>query len=246
MDISIFEDLGLTNAEIKVYVALLELGNSTAGPILERSRLQNSVVHRALNTLIEKGLISFIMEGKRKVYQATDPENFYDFIEDKKKRFEQILPELKRKQSKAKEKKQATIYSGIKGIKEIYNKLLISGGKEYNTYGGGKRVTYEIMGEPWWKNFHTKRIAKKIPARQIFDKTIKKFGEELNRRPLSRVKFLSQEFEQLAETIIIGDYVAIVIFTENPYGLLIKDKTVAESYRKNFEILWEKATPAKR
>ena len=246
MDISIFEDLGLTNAEIKVYIALLELGSSTAGPILEKSRLQNSVVHRALNALIEKGLISFIIEGKKKVYQATDPETFYGFIEDKKKRFKQILPELKQKQSEAKEKKQATIYRGIRGIKEIYNKLLNSGGKEYNTYGGGKRVTYEIMTEPWWKNFHTKRIAKKVPARQVFDKTIKKFGQELNKKPLSQVRFLSQEFEQLTETIIMRDYVAIIIFTENPYGLLIQDKTVAEDYRKNFEILWEKATPARK
>lgn len=241
MDTSILEDLGLTQAEIKVYVALLEIGNSSAGPLLEKSGLQNSVVHRALNSLIEKGLISFIMEGKRKIYQATDPDNFYDFIEDKKKRFEQILPELKEKQAFAKEKKEATIFHGKRGINEIYNRLLNSGGKEYNTYGGGKRVTYDVMGENWWKALHTKRIAKNIPARQVFDETIREFGEELNKRPLSKIKFLSQEFEQLTETMIIGDYVAIVIFTENPYGILIKDKIIADSYRKNFELLWKKA-----
>ena len=81
-----------------VYITLLEIGSSSAGPILEKSGLQNSVVHRALNSLIEKGLISFILEGKRKLYQATNPENFHDFIEDKKTRFDKILPELKQKQ----------------------------------------------------------------------------------------------------------------------------------------------------
>jgi len=243
MDIEILEDLGLTQAEIKTYTTLLELGASTAGPVLEISHLQNSVVHRALKSLIEKGLINYILEGKRKIYQATDPENFYDFIEDKKKRFEKILPELKQKQKQAKKEEQATIYKGKRGIIEIYNKLLNSKGKEYNTFGGGKRVTYDIMGEDWWHALHTKRISKKIKARQIFDKTIKKFGKELNKRPLSKVKFLSQDFEQLQETIIIGDYVAIIMFTENPYGLLIKDTTAAKSYRKNFELLWEKAKP---
>jgi sugar-specific transcriptional regulator TrmB len=241
MDTTILEDLGLTGAEIKVYVALLETGNTTAGPVIEKSGLHNSVVHRALNSLIEKGLISFIMEGRRKVYQATDPENFYDFIDDKKREFKQVLPELKQKQKLSKVKTEATIFRGKRGINEIYNKLLNSGGKEYNTYGGGTRVTYEVMGERWWKNLHTRRIAKKIPARQVFDETIKKFGEELRKRSLSDVKFLSQEFEQLTETVIIGDYVAIVIFTENPYGVLIKDKIVVEGYKKNFELLWEKA-----
>jgi len=241
MDTSILEDLGLTQAEIKVYVALLELGSSSAGPILEKSGLQNSVVHRALNTLIEKGLISFILEGRRKLYQATDPDNFHEFIDDKKKRFDSILPELKQKQNFAKDNEQATIYKGKRGINEIYTKLLNSGGKEYNTYGGGKRVCYEIMGETWWKNLHAKRIAKKIQSRQVFDETIRKFGEQLRKRPKSQVKFLSQEFEQLTETVIIGDYVAINIFTENPYGLLIKDKTVVQSHKKSFELLWERA-----
>lgn len=45
MDTQILEDIGLTNAEIKVYIALLELGTSTAGPIIEKTGLQNSVVH---------------------------------------------------------------------------------------------------------------------------------------------------------------------------------------------------------
>lgn len=243
MDTSILENLGLTQAEIKTYITLLELGTSTAGKILEKSGLQNSVLHRALNSLIEKGLISFILEGKRKIYQATDPENFHTFIEDKKRRFDEILPELKNKQLFAKQTTSATVYRGKRGITELYNTLLNSGGKEYNTFGGGTRVTHDVMGETWWKNLHTKRIAKKIPCRQVFDETIRKFGNELNKRPFTSIKFLSREFEQLQETVIIGDHVGISIFTENLYGILIKDKAAAEGYRKQFEILWKIAKP---
>lgn len=243
MDTSILEDLGLTQAEIKVYIALLELGSSSAGQILEKSGLQNSVVHRALNSLIEKGLISYILEGKKKVYQATDPENFHDFIDDKKKRFDEILPELKQKQEYAKITSFGEIFKGKRGINQMYMTLLNSGGKEYNTFGGGSEVTYEIMGEIWWKSLHNKRISKKIPCRQVFDETIRKFGNELNKKPLTKIKFLPKEYAQLQETVIIGDYVGIAIFTENPYGILIKDIVVADGYRKQFEILWNKASP---
>jgi sugar-specific transcriptional regulator TrmB len=241
MDTTILEDLGLTNAEIKVYIALLELGSSSAGPILDKTSLQNSVIHRSLHTLINKGLISYILEGKKKIYQASDPENFNNFIEEKKKRFNQLLPELKKKQFFAKEPQEASIYRGIRGIKEIYSKLLESGGKEYNTFGGGKRVTYNVMGDTWWKNLHLKRIEKKIPSRQVFDTTIKKLGDYLNKKPITKIKYLSQDYEQLQETVIIGDYVAINLFTENPYGILIKDKTVVTGYLKYFELLWTRA-----
>lgn len=241
MDTSILQDLGLTQAEIRAYVCLLQTGSSTAGLLLQKSGMPNSVLHRALNSLIEKGLISFIMEGKRKVYSAAEPESFYGFIEEKKRRFAQVLPQLKERQAGQRGEAGATVYKGKRGINEIYSRLLSSGGKEYRTYGGGSRVTHDAMGEDWWKNLHSRRIRMKIPARQVFDETIRAFGEELRRRPLSKVRFLSREFEQLTETVMMGGYVAIVIFTQNPYGLLIKDPQVFEGYGKTFELLWERA-----
>ena len=65
MDLNSFEGLGLTNAEIKVYMALLGLGIAGAGHIIEKSGLQSSVVHNTLNNLINKGFISFTLKGKK-------------------------------------------------------------------------------------------------------------------------------------------------------------------------------------
>jgi predicted transcriptional regulator len=241
MDTSILEDLGLTSAEIKTYIALLELGKSTAGPILEKADIQNSVLHRALNSLIDKGLISYVKHGKRKRYSATDPENFHGFIENKKQRFDQLLPELKKRQERAKVQHGAETFQGKRGLIQMYITILNCGGKEYNTFGGGTRITHAIMGETWWKNLHAKRRAKKLRCRQVFDEAIRNFGSQLNKFPLTKICFLENEQEQLQETIICGDYVGIAIFAEHPYGILIHDPIVAEGYRKQFEIVWKKA-----
>lgn len=239
MDISILEDLGLTQAEIKVYLTLLELGTSVAGEILQKSKVQNSVMHRALNSLIEKGLINYILEGQRKVYQATNPENFFNFIDDKKKRFEQILPELKKKQTFAKPHETATVYKGIRGIKEVYN-IMINTKGEYNTYGGGYPCV-NLLGEGWWLNLHNRRVANKLPSRQVFDETVRTIGNVINKLPHSQVKFLSKDFFQSQEIVIVGDKVAINVFTENSYSFLIQDQVVADGYRKYFKVLWELA-----
>lgn len=238
MDIEILEDLGLTNAEIKVYIALLELGSSATGNIIDKAKLQNSVVHRALHALIDKGLINFINEGKRKVYQATDPENFFVFIEEKKKRFENLLPELKKKQLFAKKTEKASVYKGIRGIKEVYSIMRNTKAKEYNSFGGGYPCE-QLLGPAWWVNHHTQRLKNKLRSRQVFDETVRKAGDDLNKRPLSKVKFVSKEFFQFQETVIVGDKVAINVFTEHPYSFLIEDKIVAEGYRKQFELLWK-------
>ena len=117
MDTQILKDIGLSNAEIKVYLALLELGTATAGPILEKSKLQNSVVHMTLNKLVTKGFVSFIKEGQRNHYQATDPKHISEYIDEKKAQFEMILPELLGKQQLAKEKSEVTSFGGKKGIR---------------------------------------------------------------------------------------------------------------------------------
>jgi sugar-specific transcriptional regulator TrmB len=241
MDTKILEELGLTQSEIKTYITLLELGSSTAGLILEKSNLQNSVVHRALNSLIEKGLINYIMEGRRKIYQATDPENFITFIENKKKNFMEILPELKQKQNTLKENEATTIYKGKRGIQEVYFKLInqpVKEVKEYLTFGGGEECA-NFMGEHWWLNMHTKRVENKLPSRQVFDESVRKIGKNIESKKLTKVKYLSKEFAQFQETVIVGEYVAISVFTENAYSFLIKDKKVAEGYKKYFELLWK-------
>ncbi|MEK6896229.1 MAG: helix-turn-helix domain-containing protein [Nanoarchaeota archaeon] len=238
MDTRILEDLGLTHTEIKVYLTLLGLGSSTAGAILEKSSLPNSTVHRDLNSLIEKSLINFILEGKRKVYQATDPEQFFTYIEDKKKKFEEILPELRARQNNAVKEEMASVYKGIRGIKEVYE-IMINAKGEYNTFGGGP-ITAEIMGLTWWLNLHKRRIENKLPSRQVFDASVKNIGgAEIEKNKLTSVRYVDKEFAQFQETVIVGDCVAIAVFTENPYAFLIKDKAVAESYRKHFELLWK-------
>lgn len=198
-------------------------------------------MHRALNSLIEKGLISYVTEGKRKLYQATNPEHFIQFIEEKKQRFQKILPELKHKQKQAKQLTAATIYKGKHGINEVYN-ILISNkeAKEYNTFGGGDECA-KFMGMTWWISMHTKRVANKLPSRQVFDESVRAVAPPITSKPLTKARYLPAQFASFQETAISGEYVAITCFTENAYSFLIQDRKIAEGYKKYFELLWKVA-----
>lgn len=235
MDTQILEDLGFTNAEIKVYLALLELGLSTAGPIIEKSGLQSSVVHMTLNKLITKGFISFIKEGQRNHYQATDPKHISDYISEKKEQFEKILPELLSKQELAKERSEVTTFRDIKGIKELLNELLDAGGKEHHTFGSAKESL--MLGEAWWKNYHKKRASKNIKAKLLFNESLRKWCD-VNLYPKTEYKFTKTGFEPLTETIIRNDKIGIILWTEKPIGILIHNKVAAQSYDKFWEIMW--------
>lgn len=241
MDTQILEDLGLKPSEIKVYLSLLELGSAHAHQILEETNIQNSVMHRALNSLIKKSLINFVYEGRRRVYQATDPEAFYTYLNDKRDRFTEILPELKKKQSFQRTSHNASIYHGVRGIKEVYKIMRDTEPGEYLTFGGGY-PTIEVMGNTWWLNHHVKRVRNGLPSRQVFDETVRtEAGAEISDMDITNVRFIAGEFAQFQETVIAGDKVAISIFTQTPYSVLIRDPAVAAGYKKHFEILWAQA-----
>ena len=235
MDTQILEDLGFTNAEIKVYLALLELGVSTAGPIIDKSKLQSSVVHSTLNKLINKGFVSFVKQGQRNHYQAANPKNISEYIDEKKKEFENLLPELIQKQQFAKEKSQVTSFKGIKGIRELLYELLEAGGKEHHPLGSSKNSL--IMGDAFWLNYHRKRASKGIKAKLLFNESLKQWTD-INKYPKAEYKFTKIGFEPLTETIIRNDKIGIIIWTELPIGILIHNKAAAESYDKFWDVMW--------
>src|SRR3989344_929784 len=234
MDSQILEDIGLTPAEIKVYLALLELGTATAGPILDKTGLQNSVVHMTLNRLIEKGFVSYIKEGKRHHYQAANPKHITEYIDEKKERFEKLLPSLLAKQSQAQEKPEMITFRGKKGIKELLYELLEGEGKEYHTLNSPYASI--MMGDHFWLTFHKKRAAQGIKARQVFNESLRTWVKQI-KYTLSQLRYTKKGFEPLTETIIFGNQVAILIWAEKHIGILVKNATIAQSYDRYFEMV---------
>lgn len=236
MDTQILEDVGLTNAEIKVYIALLELGTSTAGNILQKSGLQNSVVHMTLNKLIDKGYVTFVKEGKKNHYQAANPRHVIEFLNEKKERFEDILPELLSKQKEAKTKPEVITFRGIRGMKELLYELLEAGGKEHHTFGSTAKSL--MMGDEWWVSYHKKRASKGIKAKLLFNESLK-FWKAEHKYPNAEVRYTSKGFEPLTETIIRNDKIGILLWTDIPIGILIHNKVAAHSYDDFFNIIWK-------
>jgi len=239
MNTKILEDIGLTNAEIKVYLALLELGTASAGPILDKTGLQNSVVHMTLNKLVEKGFVSSIKEGKRNQYQAANPKHIIEFLNEKKERFEEILPELLLKQHLAKAKPDIVTFCGIRGIKELLLELLDAGGREHHTFGSTAKSL--MLGDEWWVSYHKKRAQKGIVAKLMFNESLAYWKAEV-KYPKAEVRYTKAGFEPLTETIIRNDKIGIIIWTDKPLGVIIHQKEAAESYDQFFMVMWGGAT----
>ncbi|MCF7865953.1 hypothetical protein K9L67_02080 [Candidatus Woesearchaeota archaeon] len=237
MDLEALEDLGLTKAEIKVFITLLDLGSSKAGSIVERSGLQNAVVHRTFHSLVEKGLLTYVYDGKSKIYQVIEPKELLNFLEDKKDRLNKLLPELEARKLKKLDEPKVAMYRGSKGVKELLLKLISKKNVFYYSYGGPFQA-HDLFGDFFWKNFHRRRIENHIVAKIIFNNSLKWWADELNKQKFTKVNVFDSNYEECSETIISGEYVAIIIYLDKPFGFLISSKDVSNSYKNFFNYLW--------
>ena len=120
----VLEELGLSKNESKVYLALLEIGQSTTGKITESSKIHRTSVYDALERLIKKGLVSFIVKDETKYFEATNPKNLMNVLEEKKNLLNNVLPQFELSRQMAKNKGEAHIYQGIRAAKDIMNLML--------------------------------------------------------------------------------------------------------------------------
>lgn len=237
--------LGLNRNEAIVYSALLKKGTASAGEIIKDTGFHRNIVYDNLEKLVDKGLVSYISEGKKKIFQANPPEAISQMIEKEQERLDEkkdIAEEVKKSVqeylSSKKEQQEASMFRGMKGLKVLFKDTLIEG-RDYYVFGAPK-ASLDLMGSVYWENYNLKREEKKIIIKMIFNEDLREWSERIKSR-LTQIRFLPKRFDSLTETMIYGDKVAIIVWTEKPIATLIRDKNLAKAYKQYFDILWAQA-----
>lgn len=245
MDLTILKRIGLTDGEIKVYSALMQLGQARIFNIMKKSRVSSSKVYLILDKLIQKGFVSFIVEDGVKKYQITNPNNVLDYVNDQKKElddfnkeFEKIIPSITSRIGSF-EKESAQVYTGVKGISAGFQNILkeLERGDEYYFFSMSHDELTSKNMMVFLRNFHHKRVSKGVRLKCIVHPSLK---PSLIKKILHRnyeVKFYKLS---LPTGMTIGkNRVLIPIFGDTSICYEIVSKRVAERYRNFFERIWK-------
>jgi len=237
METSILENIGLSNAEIKVYLSLLELGSTKAGGVLKHSGLQNSVVHMTLNKLVEKGLASFVRHGKVKFYRATDPRNIMRWMDEKKHQFETILPGLLARQN-MQERQEAEVFEGIRGFKAMLYSFIEDAepGDDYLAFAFiTKTGQYDEEVFGFYREFTQDRTRRgltiKLVAHSSQRERFKRLGWDAG-----AIHFV--DYPTLQNISICRNKVVFTPWEERQVSFMITSQQLADNYREYFYSIW--------
>jgi sugar-specific transcriptional regulator TrmB len=225
--------LGLTTVEAKVYLALLKLGASLAGKISKEAQLNRTTTYDALKSLLDKGLASFVVQANRKWFKATTPEILLELLKEKEEEAKKIIPGLTALYRAPKEEHQVTLYYGYKGIKSVFQNILRENKPNYVIDSEGQFT--ERM--PYYAPHYIREVERlKMPIKHIVRR-----GIDVHPTKTTEVRFLPRKTESQSVINIYGNKVAIIIWTDPPEAVVIKNKAATDSFRSYFDILWKNA-----
>lgn len=244
---TILEAIGLTKNEIKIYLALLELGSTSSGAIIKKTGIHTSKVYDGLERLAHKGLVTHVIISDTKHFQAVNPDRLIDFLDDKKKEISQqeqeikkILPELKLKQSLSGGETEAEIFRGWKGMETVFNEGVRVMGKNDVWYVLGAYAGEDVeRTDQLITKIIKKCELKKMKWKVIYNESARDTFKYEQSSPITENRFLNQETP--ATINIYKDVVFIALWTKNPVAFRVKDKKVADSFKKYFEVMWNLA-----
>lgn len=240
MDEQILEELGFTRNEIKIYIALLKLGASTTGKIIENTGLHRAIVYDTLEKLLRKGVVSFVIQNNRKVFKAYDPKRLNEYIEEKKRKLNTILPELSQIYKIPKFETATNVYEGKEGVKTIFEDIIKLKPNYYYvfaSYGGATEVLPFYL-----KHFYDKIEKLKINLKGILIDTPqgRQRGKEINVHKNAELRYMPKEFVSPATAYLYSGKVAFIIWSkETPMAILIENKNLYESFLNYFSLLWK-------
>ncbi|MDP3881699.1 MAG: helix-turn-helix domain-containing protein [Nanoarchaeota archaeon] len=225
-------EVGLTDNEAKMYLALLELGPSNAGLISRKVGMHRRVVYDTAYRLIKKGLAGYILRNNVRLFQAVDPKRLKEIIEERGKVIDEAMPQMLDLYSKTKEKEETNFYKGRNGLKTVFEDQLSQGGEILIL--GASPLAYELL-QFYFHWFDKRRAEKKIKARIIFNKK-----DSLPKIPYADIRVLPEKYSSPLAVNIYGDKIALILWSKsNPFAVVIKNDEMAEGYRKYFELLWK-------
>ncbi len=233
------EALGLPVMQAKVYLAALELGQATIQALSLKSGVNRSTIYTFIDELKARGYLFETKQGKRKVYNAANPEHVVETERNRMQNLETLLPELQAINNASIKKPRVRYYEGMQGIKEVYLDM-IHDKEDIVSYedlqhlkeGLSKSVYDRIPAERAANKVHLSSISRDTPAAREFCKDDDKL--------LRRTKFIKDD-DFKTEIKIYGHKIALInLRGDTPFCVLIENKHLADTMRMLWKQLWNR------
>jgi sugar-specific transcriptional regulator TrmB len=238
-------NLGLSEREANVYIAILDIGKGTVTEITRRAGINRTTGYDILVSLVNKGFISISGKRPKQEYAAESPEKILSYLENEQieaaKKLEsakQLVPQLKSLHN-VKSRPKVRFYEGVEGLKEVYEDTLKSS-EDLRSLALVDEAENTL--EHYFPKYYQRRAANNIFIRAIFPDSpgarhLKTKDDSEKRKSLI---LPDNKFDLKPEINVYDDKVMIASWSEK-LGIIIESQEIANAVKLLFELAWKEA-----
>ncbi len=230
--------IGLEDKKAKIYLAALELGETTIIGISRKTGIKRTTVYENMDEMVHLGYIRAVARGKKKHFIAANPGELKTLIRKKELLLDQILPDLLAMNNISEVKPKVWFYEGKKGILEAYEDILNYPKTEVVGWASG-----EILKMFNWQEaekYVAKRQRKKIIQTLIMpdDKNSSQFISR-DQHHLRRTKVVSaEEYPFKIEINVYANRVSL-FSVKDKVAVIMESEPIASAIRMIFKMCWK-------
>jgi sugar-specific transcriptional regulator TrmB len=247
MDHTFLDSVGLSPNEGKIYLFLVEHGESSVAEIAVGAGIHRRNAYDAIERLVDKGLCSPLLSSKENRYNAVDPDKLLEIEGEQRSKLEEVLPTLREQFHSRTAPDEAYVYRGLEGQKNIWREMLRIKKDVYHL--GAKGQWFDPRIETNRKAFHAEAKRLGITFHFLLDHEVAAQMPELARKYPADLKhrFLPKDFSTKSALNVFGDYVVsytdigIGRMPDNATFFIIRSEGLANSYRTWFDYMWRQS-----
>ncbi len=238
-------EFGLAGKEVEVYLAMLELGPSSAQDIAKKAGVNRSTTYVMIEGLKRRGLLSTFDKGKKTLFAAETPHRLLTFIEEdlkhvqaKRERLDMALPRLLAIFNAVEDKPRVRYFEGEEALQLTRQEMVAS-----------REPIWELdaVDEPTVQIANTgadKRIelSKKVSgARLLFAIKPGMIPAFFDRRgfEVREISYHAHPFS--GALVIVGKKLFIFTTKSTGMGVIVESGEIADIARNLFDAAWQGA-----
>ena len=241
------QKIGLTEKEAKVYLASLELGESSVQKIAAKAKVNRATTYVILEQLMKKGAMDSIEKGAKRQFVATGPyalkqiiRHQAEEINQKKQKLEKLFPKLKKIHNILPNRAVVRYFEGKEALQAVREQFLQSKRKEIHAFHSEEELL-NVFSREERRKYSQRRQDAGIKHHVIYNPSKEGSFEDTERENTVALPVPKDKFYFPCDIRIVDDFVSISILTGQPSGILIESQSIAETFRSIFKLAQEAA-----
>ncbi|MCB9811184.1 MAG: BlaI/MecI/CopY family transcriptional regulator [Candidatus Nomurabacteria bacterium] len=245
----ILEELGFSEKEVEIYLAIIKSDQATASLIAKETDVNRTTVYDILETLMHKGVVSKIKKAGKTYYYALSPDKLIDYLEREKREFSKKIDLQKEKVSKimpklisiqnlhSVNKPKVRFYEGEKGMREAYEDSLQADGL-IRAYANVEEMHKGLPN--FFPDYYKRRAEANIHIRAILPQNEASFDRaSKDSEEMRTTKFLPEEKMTFSPEINVYNNKVLIASWKESMAIVMESKELADFHKLVYDLLWD-------